>query len=222
MLIHPLLAFDGGAVGVIVFLVISFVSWIMNTIQASKQQQEARERQEARRRRRQQGAAQGGGEPQGRGGGQPRVQSEIEAFLEEVTGQKQQPAKRPQPPRPKPQRPNPQRAKATPPRLPKSTAKQPPKPKPAQLGSGVQQHVSTYMSDRIGEQVEQDIAGYVDQHINQHVSEHIGAETMTDDTVKSAKGNQAAASIRDMLKDGDGVRRAILVNEILKRRTFDR
>jgi hypothetical protein len=80
--------------------------------------------------------------------------------------------------------------------------------------SGVGQHVSTYMNDRIGEHVETDISSSVEQHM--------GSQTITDDHVGRAKGNQAAKAIREMLSDKEGVRRAVLVNEILKRRTFSR
>lgn len=217
---EPLLAIDGGTVGVIVFLTISFISWIMNTIQAGQAKQKAQER-----RLRQQ---QGGGAPRGQAGRQgDRVKSEIESFLEEVTGQKQA-AEQPRP-QPRAQQ-RPRRQPPRPPKPPKLPRKQP-RPsvplasstsKPRQLGS-VRDHVSTYMSNRIEEHVEQDIGAHVDRHIDSHVQDHIGRETATDDHVRPRRVVHADASaIREMLRNRAGVRRAILVSEILTRRTFKR
>lgn len=218
----PVLAIDGGTVGVIVFLTISFISWIMNTIQASQAKQQAKQRAERRQAR-----GQAGGPPRGQqGGGGNRVKSEIEMFLEEVTGQpakQQQPAQRPRPPKP----PQPPKRVATP--APKKVSKPPSQPPrlPAEAPSRkplstLGQHVSSYMSDRIGEHVQQDIGQHVSQHITGHVSEHIGRETATDDHIRPPRKNQVATEIRELLRDADGVRKAIIVNEILTRRTFRR
>lgn len=198
--------------GVIIVVVISFISWIMNTIQAAKKKQEQAAREERRRRQRQQAAGGQGAPGQARGQRQKpdRVKSEIESFLEEVTGQKQQ-----APPPPQPQAKRPPRR---PPARPESKPTPPPqKPRPAtpdSLGSGVKRHVSTYMSDRISDHVEHDIAD--------HVETHIGDETITDDFVKIIDENTTATDVRNMLTDTAGVRKAILVNEILQRRTFNR
>lgn len=215
-ILNPTLAIDGGAIGIVVFLVISFISWIMNTVQAAKQQQEAKQRQAARRR-----PAGQPQQPRGQAGG-GRARSEIEEFLEEVTAQKrQQPERsqqRPRPPRP-PKRPSRSQQKPAPKR---PLAKQGPKEPTAELGSKLKEHVSSYMSDRISDHVDQDINRPVSQHITEHVYDHIGGETddQVFDSIDGPEPNPAAKAIREMLSDGEGVRRAILVNEILSRRTF--
>jgi len=195
--------------GVVITATILFVSWIMNTIQAAKKKQEQAAREE-RRRRQQKGGGPGAARAQQQQARRKpdRVKSEIESFLEEVTGQKQQvppaPDRRPQQP--------PRRPPTLPP---KPIAPQPrPVAQPASVGGGVQQHVSTYMSERISDHVEHDISD--------HVETHIGEDTVTDDFVKILDENTTAADVRNMLSDRAGVRKAILVNEVLQRRTFKR
>lgn len=190
--------------GVVITVVIMMVGWIMNTVQGVNKKKEQAARDERRRQRQAAapGAPRGQGKPQ-----RPRaVKSEIESFLEEVTGQKQ----RPPVPRPSP-------PARRPPSLPKSkpVAEKPqPVTQPENLGGGIAQHVSTYMSDSISEHVEHDIADHVDSHI--------GDETITDDYVRILDEKTTATDVRKMLSDPAGVRKAVLINEILQRRTFNR
>ncbi len=210
-MLQPLLAIDGGTVGVIVFITISFISWLMNTIQAAQKQQELKKRRQHQQ--------QQPGRVRAQQGGKDQLQSEIESFLQEVTGRQQQagPPKPPALPRPQQQPPRAQRPRR--PAKPKSPPVRPaltgtPK-EPAELGASVRQHVAEHLQPRLPHEIEQ----HVQADITQHVGDHIGRETVTDDHVaQRPRADDAAARIRAMLADPQGVRRGIIVSEVLNRR----
>ena len=204
----PILA-DVEGLGVIIFLVVSFISWILNI----KNQAEEKRKQKPQRQR-QAKAGQGGG----------KLQSELDAFLKEVQGQQQQnprpqakPRPRPAPAatksrdesRPKP-RPRPQQRQAKPQKT-RQTAERvqatnPPAPHRAELGAGLSDHVSEYMSNQISESVR--------DHID---TSDVRSELTTAHSVQEQQRTGSGNAIVSALRDPKSVRMAMVVNEILQR-----
>ena len=216
-------------VGTIVFLVVAFLTWIMNLANKNKEKKPAQRPARPK--------------PQG-----DQVKSELEAFLEEVTGQKQ-----PEKPRPQQQRrPGPapaevrqekrqpvpqQKAKPTPrpqrprrrPKQAKPRQKPAPAPKPVErqslrereaakdkiraaekaerkLGSGISEHVDAYIDDHVDSHLSHDI--------NASVRAHLGSrqQVMANKKAQASEMNQQiVASLRNPAE----IKRAIIVNEIL-------
>ena len=215
-------------IGFIVFLAISFVTWIMNL--KNKDNKKPAVNRPAR--------------PAGQGGKKASVKSELEQFLEEVSGQKQpeqkpRPAPRPAPRpqrevaaqvreekprrRPRPQPSKTQQQKTTPkqqrPRRRPAPAKVPP-PKKATLredqerkdrqrsarplGSGIDAHVDSY--------IDQHVESHINHGVNESVRQHLGnrtRETRTSDT--EALASEVVAALRNP----QDVKKAILIGEVL-------
>src|SRR5262249_28535746 len=157
---------------------------------------------------------QGENQPPPRRANPNQVRTEIETFLEELSGNA---PKRP------PVRPNPPPARQGLAKPPKKPLKPPP-PKPAKtpkpvaslaekhlassnLGSGLRTHVSAYMQpDRIGEEVQQDVKS----RIPEEVKADLGPLTTVAPTVVAAAPVHPLVAL---LRDPKGVRQAIALQE---------
>ena len=220
-----LLLADGGTFGIIVFLVISFISWLLNMKNKTPDPAAQRPRRPAR-------AA----------GGDGRLKNELEAFLEEVTGQP-----RAQPPQPSPaapphdEMPPPAVVDSEPRRLPvrRESHQLPSHPRPAerqpalarqaaelqsfdhssQLGTALRQHVDEYVANT---NIDRHVQSYMANEVEQSVREHIDRAVENDLGVRNVALPQRAVTARareviSLLNSADGVRNAILLTEILGR-----
>ena len=163
--------------------------------------------------------------PQMNPGRSRQVQSEIDDFLSEVGAaphQKQPAARRRQ--RPQKQRPQQRRPQ-------KEQRPQRQKPKPAaarqqpsgslrdrHLKSSVSDHVTEYISDHVEEHIDSEVDDWVEVDIVENVEDNLGDRreempALTRNPVKVTPAN----SILDVLRSPEGVRQAILVNEVLSR-----
>lgn len=197
---EPVLALDiSQIIGLIIFTV-SVLSWFVNLVQGDKPN----------------------GAPRPKNRPRDPVQSELEKFLQEVVGNKGQPEKkRPTPqqvPQQKQQRPanakSGGKGKSQQPRPAKAeTAAQRPGERAAathlqtsSLGQGVRSHLHEFMEpNRVGNAVQQDI--------NQAVRKDLGPTAASDAVVRAGNIHPLAKALRDP----QGVRQAILLNEILSR-----
>jgi hypothetical protein len=197
-LLPPLLLADVSEWIGLAILVLSFLGWIVNAIKGNQ--------------------ADGPPKP-------PRPQpkrdlrAELEVFLEELQTGKPQPAAKPQPERPKPppavaKKPQKQRPEKKPQGKPAPKTLVQPTMKPSSIGGGVREHVAAYMTpDRVGA----------------HAQEHIGQHRIDDAVTKDLAGGTVAAvtpvgvlhatphPLLQVLSSRDGVRQAILLQEILQK-----
>ena len=152
-----------------------------------------------------------------------RIQNEIEAFLQQVTGQRpSRPAKKRRPKK------RPPRQEQRPPRRgdePPQGRRRPPKQRPRRLkkrrpqedrgvGSGIAEHVDEYISQHVKEHIDNDVDEHVQVTIVDEVKDHLGPGAIP---VAKPAGPSAAEAVRALLRDPQGVRNAILVNEVLSR-----
>lgn len=166
-------------------------------------------------------------------GRKQRVQSEIEAFLSEVSGGN------PKPPRQaadtqrtaerrerrrqqaeikrRQQQQKVQQSKARRPRRPVADSKSRKKGE-RRVGSGVTEHVNEYISQHVSQHIDRDVDEYVEATIVDNVEGHLGNRLLEMPSgPKPKRGSAAAASIRTMLRNPEGIRNAILINEVLSR-----
>ncbi|MEQ9409141.1 MAG: hypothetical protein RIK87_15505 [Fuerstiella sp.] len=194
----------------IIFLIVIVFSVIQSIVKAANEKAEKNRAQ--------------GADP----GRRQRVQSEIEAFLADVSGtgnrpqadaaaqqnaeRRQQRKKRLQEERRKQQ----QRKQA---QQRPAAAKRPPRPaKTRSVGSGISQHVDQYMAQHVSEHIDRDASEFVEATVVDSVEAHLGNRQVEMPTMAPlTQKNQAAADVVALLKDPVGVRNAILVNEILSR-----
>ncbi len=201
-----LAALDVGEIIGIIFLVVSALGWFVKVV---KGQADAVQRPRI-------------GPPEG-----VRMRTEIETFLEEISSAanpNRPPAKTNAPPRPA-ERPRPAGAKAgKKPGKPQPGAKPQKGPKPiaslaekhlssSNLGEGVRSHVSDYMQpERIAAEVQQDLAGLIPAQVQ--------AEIGRGKSVSGVATSTASAPIHPLitlLRNPQGVRQAIVLQEILQR-----
>lgn len=202
----PVLAdLDVGNILGIIFLVVSVLGWFVKVV---KGQADEAPRPPVQR-------------PEGE-----RMRTEVETFLEEISAPnvKRPPAKANPPQRPA-ERPRPAASKSG-----KKSAKQQPVAKPKQapkpiaslsekhlrssnLGEGVRAHVTDYMqSERIAAEVRQDLAGLIPAQVQAKIGR--GA------SVSAVATSTAAAPVHPLitlLRNPQGIRQAIVLQEILKR-----
>jgi len=220
----PLLADGIGTVFFILFLLFSIISAIKNAITGDKKAQPAP-------RGRQRGAQ------QARGGKRARLQDEIEMFLEEVSGEKQQrgPQARGVQREPTPAQPV----------LFEEVAQQRQQNKPAQkkqhsvstlakkrgirkkqresrkeqFGSKIRQHAEEHIGrDRIDEHVDEHLTHAVNEAVQEHLGKRFSAdEIRLSGREKSEKSSPLAEEIFQLFQTPAGVRQAILLNEVLSR-----
>ena len=197
---EPILAIGISQIIGLVIFTVSVLSWFVNLVQGDKPK----------------------GAPRPKNRPRDPVQSELEKFLQEVVGGKGQPEKkRPNPP-PVPQQKQPRAAnekkggksKSQQPRPTKTeTASQRPGERAAAshlqtsaLGQGVRSHLRDHMEpNRIGAAVQQDI--------DSAVRNDLGSDATSDAVHRAGNIHPLAKALRDP----QGVRQAILLNEILSR-----
>ncbi len=165
------------------------------------------------------------------------LRSEIDVFLEELQQKPgaeppreaprevltREPAERPR--GDKPRKPNPQQPKATKAKGNKSSGTKsspgqpgpnqpgPNRPGPNRPGQGIREHVSSYMAEnRVGAEVQQHLAHRVDQAVQRDLS---GGTVAAVESVSSPV--TAPHPLMALLLRPEGVRQAILMNEILQR-----
>ncbi len=191
-----LLAFDVGEVFGIIILVLTVLGWFVKAVKG-----------------------QGENQPPVKRGNPKPVRSEIETFLEELSGNApKRPPARPQPPNKPPvakapKKPNKQPPGEKPPKAPKPVASLADKHLgSSNLGSGVRSHVSSYMQkDRVAAEVQQDLKN----RIADEVRADLGSAKMTSTAavVKPAPVHPLVT----LLRDPQGVRQAIALQEILQK-----
>lgn len=199
---------------VIIFLIFGVIA-LIRALSRNNQEQQANQRANA-------------GQPDRR----RRVQSDIDAFLSEVSqasGNKPQRQRPAAPPagrsRPQQQQRPQQTRQRQKPRGQQSRRQQAPRPTQERsqskraLGSGVSEHVETYISQHVAEHVDSKVDDYVEVDIVESVDSNLGdraAEMPV--TAESVPGQMtSAAEFRRLLRSSQGVRQAILLNEVLKR-----
>lgn len=199
----------------IIFLVIAFISWIINLV--SKNNDEAK--------------AGGGRAPRPEPPRDGRLQNEIDIFLQEVSGQKKGNARveedipmeiveveetpprrrnvRQQPPRRPSRRQEARETSASEHNRPGPGVAERQKPGSANLGGGVRQHVSEHLSSG-------DVESHVEEHlahdVDQSVQQHLGQFSVGESVDLGAPGTHPLVSL---LRSPSGMRQAILMGEIL-------
>jgi hypothetical protein len=193
----PVLAFDFGEVVGIIILVLTVLGWFVRAIKG-----------------------QGENQPPVRRANPNPGRSEIETFLEELSGNAQKrPPVRPNPPnRPPvakaPKKPNKQPAGNKPPKAPKPVMSLADKHlSSSNLGSGLRSHVSTYMqTDRVAAEVQQDLKS----RIAEDVRTDLGPSTMMTN-IAATVASAPVHPLISLLRDPKGVRQAIALQEILQK-----
>jgi hypothetical protein len=171
----------------LIIFTVSVLSWFVNLVKGNQQNQAPRPKNRPR-------------DP---------VQSELEKFLQEVVGNKEPERKRPAPPVPQ------QQKQARPANDKRGGKGKPQRPgeraaashlQTSALGQGVRSHVHEHMEpNRIGAAVEHDI--------DSAVRTDLGPTAASDAVTRAGNIHPLAKALRDP----QGVRQAILLNEILSR-----
>ncbi len=221
---NPILAFDFGLLFAIGFLLISFIGWIMNLINAQNpppQPQQPARRPPIRDR---------------------KVQNEIEEFLQEAIGrrdpQQRQPVVgsddieiiEPAPQRRPPSQKQPQSRGSKPPatqRPPRLAQAQPPGQglserhihPSAEMGQRGRSQAADHMQARMGAQVARDLPHQINQSVIQHLGEFRADDNDTRrdvaPVIRSRAAIQDATGLIAALREPAGMRRAIVLQQIL-------
>lgn len=230
---QPLLAFDIGSLFAVAFLLISFVGWIMNLI--NSQNPPPQPNRPARRQPPRDGKVQSEIEEflqqaMGRRGqkAQPSVDTAGVEILEPPQAQPQPQRRPPAPRRSPPARPAASMADAAP-----AASSGPPAPRPGDgissrhlagssgLGAGVALHVQDHLTSRVRREAEDQRQRSVEQSITQHLGEFRAGEADTRRDVAPVVRSQAAVrdptGLINQLREPDGMRRAIILQEILNK-----
>lgn len=217
-------------VKLIFFLIVIAFSVVQSIIKAATEKAEARKKQER----------------VGRPAGNDRVQSEIDSFLQEVTGR--QPANRQgnraaanddiQAQRDQERADNrreeanvrrraaqatsqlaaakqkKKRANAAP----QTGQSRSRKPNERRIGSSVSEHVDSYIGKHVDTYLDHDVDEYVENTITKSVQSHLGgAGDASRPSIAARRKTKTATNVAALMKDPQGVRNAILINEILSR-----
>ncbi len=121
---------------------------------------------------------------------------------------------------PRPQQRQKQQQKKNPQKQTTAAQQQPAKknPKSRSVGSGVSEHVDTFIGDHVRSHMGRDVDNFVKKDIDERVRSHLGSQSSKPvEMSASDTGSAAAEDILSVLKTPAGVRHAILVNEILSR-----
>ena len=197
---EPILALTPGQIFGLIVFTISVLSWFVNLVKGDRQNQAPRPKNRPR-------------DP---------VQGELEKFLQEVVGNKGQPEKKRPTPPPVPQQKQPRAANDKKGGKAKQQQQRPAKTettlqRPGEraaashlqtsaLGQGVRSHLRDHMEpNRIGAAVQQDI--------DSAVRKDLGSDATSDAVHRAGNIHPLAKALRDP----QGVRQAILLNEILSR-----
>ncbi|MCR9200469.1 MAG: hypothetical protein NXI04_17680 [Planctomycetaceae bacterium] len=86
------------------------------------------------------------------------------------------------------------------------------------IGSGISRHVNEYISQHVDEYIDHDVEEYVEATIVESVEDNLGDRSEEMPPLTGQKPTRsAAADVARLLRNPEGVRNAILVNEILSR-----
>ncbi len=205
---------DAKLIFIVIFMVIALIRAIRNSAQERPQGQQADAEAAAKRR---------------------RVQSDIDAFLTEV-GASPAPKQTTEPPTPAPQRARRQESAAK--RRQAGNRRRPPRPQERQrqqatarqpkdsppiteraLGSGISEHVDQYIAQHVAEHVDSNVDDHLEVDIAHSVSSHLGDRSAELPSLTQAGVDvpTTAENFRQLLRSRQGVRQAILLNEILTR-----
>lgn len=202
---------------VVIFVLFSIVSAIVRAIKESKEKAERAERRRLAQAQRQKGGRQ-----------QPAdVSTEITDFLNTVTGQAAPPAQRPQNtrpaaavgqarPKPKPKSSVKSSESIAKERRRKAAANRRRKTSSSKTGSRISQHVNKYITQHVDEYIDDDVEEYVEATIIDPVRSEMG-KRQGPALVTKRKQNKTAQEVVAFLRAPNGVRNAILVNEVLNR-----
>lgn len=84
------------------------------------------------------------------------------------------------------------------------------------IGSGISKHVNEYINQHVNEYIDNDVEEYVEATIVDNVEENLGdRDEEMPELTQNARPNRAAEQVVALLRNPEGVRNAILVNEIL-------
>ncbi len=193
---EPILAITPGQVIGLIIFTISVLSWFVNLVKGNQPNQAPRPKNRPR-------------DP---------VQSELEKFLQEVVGNKEQPERKRPAPQPKQSRaPNDKKGGKGKPQQQRPARAETVTQRPGEraaashlqtsaLGQGVRSHLHEHMEpNRIGAAVQQDI--------DLAVRKDLGPDAASDALTRAGNIHPLAQALRDP----QGVRQAILLNEILSR-----
>lgn len=224
---QPILALDVGTVFGVIFLVIAFLGWLINLLSNQNRPPPP--------------------VPRGGQGRPPRprddkLAGEIELFLREVAGQKEQKGRQPeQKPedvpievvaeakprarRPVPRPPRPAQRAARPEIIepPPSPPQQPARRRSgiserhaidtSEVGADITRHLTGYMEQgRLDRQVDVDLPHAVNQGVREHLG-LFGADPFSEEA--ESNSSTAASTVAALLRNPAGVRQAILINEVL-------
>lgn len=226
---NALLAADFEGIGVVIFIIIGIISWIVKLVGQQNQVPPPAPRQP-------------GVPPRP---ANPNLSREIDVFLQEISGRKKpeepveievvpdselrrRPARQPVRQTPQPPRRPLQRQQRQAAQQPARQKSQPPRVRPGQeiaerhnidpskLGTTLQDHVSQYMgSDRIDQEVQQRLARDVERSVERHLGQFGASSTAADVEMPAINRNETANEIVKMLRNRVGVRQAVLINEVL-------
>ena len=88
------------------------------------------------------------------------------------------------------------------------------------VGSGISEHVDEYINKHVSEHIDHDVEEYVEATIVDSVEDHLGSRDIEmpqrPHTTRGSSSDASKAVVK-LMKDPVGVRNAILVNEILSR-----
>jgi cell division protein FtsN len=87
------------------------------------------------------------------------------------------------------------------------------------LESGINEYVDPYRSQHVAEHIETDVDGVVQTHIVDSMESHLGNRSAELPSLTSTDSTQptSASEFRKLLKSRSGVRQAVLLNEVLNR-----
>jgi hypothetical protein len=218
---------QGGGLGcpmmVVALAAVAFVTWVVNQISAQNK-----------------AAARKAG-PRPARPRNDRIQQEIDQFIQEAAGRRpprkevlsadeieivsppaagrRAPARRAAPPATRPVRPAAPSPAA--PARPGQAAAQRHLSGPEQLGAGLTDHVRTHMDHRVGAEVQQHLPHKVDLEVNQHLgafaAQSAGRPSQPMEVAGVRRDATPALLLLGDLRSPGGVRRAIMMQEILQR-----
>jgi hypothetical protein len=151
-----------------------------------------------------------------------KAQSNIEAFLSKVGAANEKKPRRQQSSqqRSKKRRPREQQSQRRAPRQRSEQRQTEATPVSAHsLGTGVSEHVDTYISQHVVEHVESHVDDFVEVDIVDSVESHLGDRSaeLPELTRTETPRPTTADEFRSLLRSRSGVRQAILLNEVLKK-----
>lgn len=86
------------------------------------------------------------------------------------------------------------------------------------MGSGLRDHVESYIGDHVKSHMGRDVDAHVKKEIDERVKSHLGSQSSQAVEMSGKPANEhAATDLLKALKSPEGVRQAIMVHEVLSR-----